>query len=72
MAKARSGAMVVDLKVGESLSLELTEDQQCLLRPGLDIREIRLTLRAKNGQRARFVVQVDESVKVNRPEKVPA
>lgn len=72
MGKQRSGAMVVDLKVGESLALELTEDQQCTLRPGLDIREIRLTLREKNGQRARLVVQVDESVKVNRPAKVPA
>ena len=72
MGKQRSGAMVIDLKVGESLALELTEDQQCTLRPGLDIREIRLTLREKNGQRARLVVQVDESVKVNRPAKVPA
>lgn len=72
MGKQRSGAMVIDLKVGESLALELTEDQQCTLRPGLDIREIRLTLREKNGQRARLVVQVDESVKVNRPARVPA
>lgn len=72
MVTKRSGAMVVDLKVGESLSLELTEDQQCTLRPGLDIREIRLTLREKNGQRARLVVQVDESVKVTRPARVPA
>ncbi len=72
MGKQRSGAMVVDLKVGESLALELTEDQQCTLRPGLDIREIRLTLREKNGQRARLVVQVDESVKVNRPAREPA
>lgn len=72
MGKQRSGAMVIDLKVGESLALELTEDQQCTLRPGLDIREIRLTLREKNGQRARLVVQVDESVKVNRPAREPA
>lgn len=72
MGKHRSGAMVIDLKVGESLALELTEDQQCTLRPGLDIREIRLTLREKNGQRARLVVQVDESVKVNRPAREPA
>lgn len=72
MATKRSGAMVIDLKVGESLSLELTEDQQCTLRTGLDIKKIHLTLREKNGQRARLVVQVDESVKVNRPARVPA
>ncbi len=72
MGKQRSGAMVVDLKVGESLTLELTEDQQCTLRPGLDFGKIHLTLREKNGQRARLVVQVDDSVKVHRPAKVPA
>lgn len=65
---ARS-TVVVDLRVDECLTLDLNEDDEVLFRPGVDIREITLTLRAKHGQRARVVVQADRSVKVKRPAK---
>jgi hypothetical protein len=70
-AKTR-GTVVVDLKVGESLSLELNEDEQLRLRPDQGIGEVRFTLREKNGQRARVVVQADERVKVRRKEATPS
>lgn len=71
MSHKTRGTVVVDLKVGESLSLELNEDEQLRLRAGAGIGEVRFTLREKNGQRARVVVQAAESVKVRRID-VPA
>lgn len=64
--------VVVDLKVDESLTLDLNEGDEISLLPGVDIKKIHLTLRAKHGQRARVVVQADRSVKVRRPEKAQA
>ena len=61
------GAVVIDLKVGDELVLDLNE-----VRAGIDNSEIRLTLRAKHGQRARVAVQAAESVRIRRPEKTPA
>ena len=60
------GAVVIDLKVGEELVLDLGEVR------GIDNGEIRLTLKAKHGQRARVAVQAAESVRIRRPEKSPA
>jgi len=64
MTKTR-GAVVIDWKVGEELVLDIPRD-------GIDTREIRLTLKAKHGQRARVAVQADDSVRIRRPEKTPA
>lgn len=61
----RKQGLVIDLRVGESLSLDLRE---ALLRPGVDIQGIRLTLEAKHGQIARVRVQAPASIKVGRPE----
>jgi hypothetical protein len=66
-AKTR-GTVVVDLKVGESLSLELNEDDQLRLRAEPGIGQVLFTLRGKHGQRARVVVQAVEQVKVRRTE----
>lgn len=67
MTKTR-GAVVIDLKVGDELVLDLND----LRRDGIDNNEIRLTLKAKHGQRARVAVQAAESVRIRRPEKIPA
>lgn len=45
-------ALYVDLKVGESVSI--------------DEGRVRMTLRAKNGQRARLEFQADKSVSIER------
>jgi hypothetical protein len=58
--------MVVDLKIGESISFDMPQDMTILLIPGVDIRKVRLTLEAKTGQVARVRVQADESVRVFR------
>lgn len=62
----RRGGMLVDLKVGESLTLDLSIGQSLQLLAGVDIRKVRLTLEAKHGQVARVRVQADESIKVER------
>ena len=62
--------MLVDLKVGDSLVLDMNQDASILLVPGVDIRKVRLTLESKTGQVARVRVQADESIKVQRP--IPA
>lgn len=66
MSKTTRGTVVVDLKVGESLTLDLNEDQQVHLRSTEGIGQVRFTLRAKNGQRARVVVQASDTVRVRR------
>jgi hypothetical protein len=62
------GAVVIDWKVGEELVLDLGD----ALPVGIDNREIRLTLKAKHGQRARVAVQAAESIRIRRPEKTTA
>lgn len=69
--RPKKQGLVVDLRVGESLALDLVVDATVLLRPCLDMRKIRLTLESKHGQIARVRVQADESVKVGRPEPAP-
>jgi hypothetical protein len=65
MQQKTRGAVVIDWKVGEDLVLDLNE----LRRDGIDNKEIRLTLKAKHGQRARVAVQAGESIRIRRPEK---
>lgn len=67
-ARTKRPGMVVDLKVGDSLMLDMTQDASILLLPGIDIRKVRLTLESKTGQVARVRVQADESIKVQRPQ----
>lgn len=62
------GAVVIDLKVGDELVLELGN----LIAEGIDNKEIHITLKAKHGQRARVAVQAADSVKIRRPERVVA
>ena len=68
--RTKRPGMLVDLKVGDSLVLDMNQDASILLVPGVDIRKVRLTLESKTGQVARVRVQADESIKVQRP--IPA
>lgn len=68
--RTKRPGMLVDLKVGDSLVLDMNQDATILLVPGVDIRKVRLTLESKTGQVARVRVQADESIKVQRP--IPA
>lgn len=65
--RTKRPGMLVDLKVGDSLVLDMNQDATILLVPGVDIRKVRLTLESKTGQVARVRVQADESIKVQRP-----
>lgn len=69
--KPKKAGMAVELKVGESLTLDLGAGETVLLRPGIDTRRIRLTLESKHGQVARFRVHAADAVKVGRPELEP-
>lgn len=66
--RTKRPGMLVDLKVGDSLVLDMKQDATILLAPGVDIRKVRLTLESKTGQVARVRVQADESVRVQRPQ----
>lgn len=71
IARPKKKGLVVQLKVGESIPLDLGVDEPISLQPGVDIKKIRLTLEFKQGQVARLRVEADESVRVGRPEHAP-
>lgn len=62
MRQKHSSGLVLDLRVGEAVCLRGIS--------GVDSEKIVLILEQKDGRKARFRIQADQSIRVGKPEKL--
>jgi hypothetical protein len=69
----KTAGVVMDVRVGEELSLDLTGLLGATLGGGLSLGPITVKVEKKDGQRARLRVVADQRIKVSRPQpRIPA
>jgi hypothetical protein len=69
----KTAGVVMDVRVGEELSLDLTGLLGAALGGGLSLGPITVKVEKKDGQRARLRVVADQRIKVSRPQpRIPA
>lgn len=69
-SRPKRKGLVINMRVGESIPLDMAPNDSISVDPSVDIRKLRITLEHKQGQIARLRLEASPSVKVGKPETV--